>query len=167
MSNSIGARLRQARELRRLTIPQVSEATKLRLHYLQALENDDYSAIPSAAQARGFLRIYAEFLELDVADLLPAVPVEPAPVAAAGTASKPVAVTPAPTNWLAGLRTRFSRPKKNKEIEAPPVSTPEAPPAESVATPPVADAVVSASSDAQTTRRRKPDSTAVKKNALS
>ena len=71
MDESIGAKLKQARELRRLTLQQVSETTKVRPHYLQALENDDLSAISSAAQARGFLRIYAEFLGLDPADLMP------------------------------------------------------------------------------------------------
>ncbi len=71
MDESIGAKLRQAREQRRLTLQQVSETTKVRPHYLQALENDDLSAISSAAQARGFLRIYAEFLGLDPADLMP------------------------------------------------------------------------------------------------
>lgn len=70
MDDSIGARLKQARELRRLTLQQVSETTKVRPHYLQALENDDLSAISSAAQARGFLRIYAEFLGLNLTDLL-------------------------------------------------------------------------------------------------
>src|SRR5512146_2163862 len=149
MSDSIGARLRQARELRHLTLPQVSETTKLRAHYLQALENDDYSAIPSAAQARGFLRIYAEFLELDLADLLPPAPPEPAPVAAAAPVAKPAAVAPAPTGWLGALRSRFSRPKKNEAIQDLPTSAPSAPSSEPGETPPVADAAVPASSQAQ------------------
>ncbi len=71
MDESIGAKLKHARELRRLTLQQVSETTKVRPHYLQALENDDLSAISSAAQARGFLRIYADFLGLDTAELVP------------------------------------------------------------------------------------------------
>ena len=53
MTQSVGARLRQGRELRGLTLQQASESTKVRAYYLQALENDDYSAIPSTAQARG------------------------------------------------------------------------------------------------------------------
>src|SRR5512146_3263962 len=106
MSDSIGARLRQARELRRLTLQQVSDTTKVRPHYLQALESDDHSAIPSAAQARGFLRIYAAFLELDLADLLPPPPPpEPAPTAAPVEA----AATPGPPpNLWDGLRERLS-----------------------------------------------------------
>jgi cytoskeletal protein RodZ len=70
MKDSIGALLRKTRELRRLTIAQVSESTRVRSHYLQALEGDDLSAMPSTAQARGFLRNYAEFLGLEIDELL-------------------------------------------------------------------------------------------------
>ena len=70
MKDSIGALLRRTRELRRLTIAQVSESTRVRSHYLQALENDDLSAMPSTAQARGFLRNYAEYLGLEIDELL-------------------------------------------------------------------------------------------------
>ena len=73
MKESIGALLRRTRELRRLTIAQVSESTRVRSHYLQALESDDLSAMPSTAQARGFLRNYAEFLGLEIDELLPGV----------------------------------------------------------------------------------------------
>src|SRR5258708_9659382 len=64
MTESVGGRLRQARELRRLSIGQVSAATRIRSHYLEALEKDDLSSLPSTAQARGFLRIYTDFLGL-------------------------------------------------------------------------------------------------------
>ncbi len=162
MSDSIGARLRQARELRHLTLPQVSETTKLRTHYLQALESDDYSAIPSAAQARGFLRIYAEFLELDMAALLPptaAVEPLPAPEPAPMQAPKASPAPSAVTNLLANLRQRFSRPKKEDALSAP-----LAAPAEAVVEP----TAVPASSEAQTTRRARANSTDVKKkNAVS
>jgi cytoskeleton protein RodZ len=70
MDEPIGARLRAAREQRRLTIEEVSEATRLRPHYVEALERGELSALPSTAQARGFLRIYAEFLGLAGDDLL-------------------------------------------------------------------------------------------------
>lgn len=87
MTESIGTRLREAREKRQLSLQQASETTKVRAHYLQALENDDLSAMPSAAQARGFLRIYAEFLGLEISDLVPSAPVAPA-VPASGTVSR-------------------------------------------------------------------------------
>jgi cytoskeletal protein RodZ len=70
MPESIGQRLRQAREARRLTIEKAAEATRLRPQYLQALEKDDYSVMSSAAQGRGFLRLYSEFLGLNLDEIL-------------------------------------------------------------------------------------------------
>jgi cytoskeleton protein RodZ len=67
---TIGQRLKEAREDKRLTIEKVFEATRIRVQYLQALEADDLSFMPSPVQARGYLRNYAEFLGLDVATML-------------------------------------------------------------------------------------------------
>ncbi|MEW5940566.1 MAG: helix-turn-helix domain-containing protein, partial [Chloroflexota bacterium] len=82
MPESIGGRLKQAREARRLTLEKAAEATRVRLHYLQALENDDYSVMVSAAQGRGFLRLYADFLGLDLDQIV-------SDVKAAGAMSQP------------------------------------------------------------------------------
>jgi cytoskeleton protein RodZ len=70
MPESIGRQLKQAREYRHLTLEKAAEATRIRPHYLKALETDDYSSMVSAAQARGFLRNYAEFLGLNIDQLL-------------------------------------------------------------------------------------------------
>src|SRR5512142_162197 len=67
---SIGQRLKEAREEQRLTIEKAFEATRIRVQYLQALEADDLSVMPSPVQARGYLRNYAEYLGLDVVKLL-------------------------------------------------------------------------------------------------
>ena len=67
---TIGQKLKEAREDQRLSIEKVFEATRIRMQYLQALEEDDLSIMPSAVQARGYLRNYAEFLGLDVDKLL-------------------------------------------------------------------------------------------------
>ena len=66
MAETIGQRLKKARLYRHLTLEEVAEVTRIRLAYLQALEDEDFSAIPSPVQARGFLRNYAQFLELDI-----------------------------------------------------------------------------------------------------
>lgn len=67
---TIGQKLKEARQEQRLSIDKVFEATRIRIQYLQALEQDDLSIMPSAVQARGYLRNYAEFLGLDVDKLL-------------------------------------------------------------------------------------------------
>ena len=66
MPETIGRRLKKTREYRNLTLEKVEEATHIRLQFLRALEADDFSVIPSPVQARGFLRNYAQYLELDL-----------------------------------------------------------------------------------------------------
>ncbi len=67
---TIGQRLKEAREDKRLTLEKVFEATRIRVQYLQALEADDLTVMPSPVHARGYLRNYAEYLQLDVLKLL-------------------------------------------------------------------------------------------------
>ncbi len=70
MSLTIGQRLRNAREERYLTLEKASEETRIRVVLLQALESDDYSVMPSAAQGRGFLRNYSEYLHIDIDEVI-------------------------------------------------------------------------------------------------
>src|SRR5215208_2427901 len=70
MTRTIGQRLKAEREEQRLTLEKIFESTRIRVQYLQALEADDLSVMPSPVQARGYLRNYAEYLELDVPKLL-------------------------------------------------------------------------------------------------
>jgi cytoskeleton protein RodZ len=70
MMQTIGQRLKAEREEQRLTLEKVFEATRIRVQYLQALEADDISVMPSPVQARGYLRNYAEYLGFDVEQML-------------------------------------------------------------------------------------------------
>lgn len=70
MTQTIGQRLKAEREDQRLTLEKVFEATRIRVQYLQALEADDLSVMPSPVQARGYLRNYAAFLGFDVEQIL-------------------------------------------------------------------------------------------------
>ena len=70
MTTTIGQKLKAAREDQRLTFEKVFESTRIRVQYLQALEADDLSVMPSPVQARGYLRNYAEYLGLDVDQVL-------------------------------------------------------------------------------------------------
>ena len=65
MSLSIGQQLKNARIDRNLTLEDVFKQTHIRIKYIEALEADDYSMMPSPVQGRGFLRLYARFLGLD------------------------------------------------------------------------------------------------------
>jgi cytoskeletal protein RodZ len=61
---SLEQRLKEARIQRKLTIQQAAAATKIKPHFLEAIERGAYNELPSAAYARGFVRNYAEFLGL-------------------------------------------------------------------------------------------------------
>ncbi|MCC6830763.1 MAG: helix-turn-helix domain-containing protein [Thermoleophilia bacterium] len=61
----IGNTLREARLRKGLDISECELATKIRPKYLRALEDEHFDLLPSPAYIRGFLRSYAEFLDLD------------------------------------------------------------------------------------------------------
>jgi cytoskeleton protein RodZ len=61
----IGNSLREARLRRGIEFAQAEQVTKIRVKYLRALEDERFDVLPSDTYVRGFLRTYAEFLELD------------------------------------------------------------------------------------------------------
>jgi cytoskeletal protein RodZ len=62
MSERIGQELRETRQGLDISLEQAAEETRIRVHYLQALEKGDFGQLPSKAHVRGFLRAYAEYL---------------------------------------------------------------------------------------------------------
>ncbi len=67
---TIGVYLQWARTQKGLELSEVEERTKIRSKYLQALETEAWSVIPSSAYARGFLATYAKLLDLDADKLV-------------------------------------------------------------------------------------------------
>ena len=67
---TIGQRLKEEREYRHLNLERVASDIHIRVQYLQALEADDFSQMPSPVQARGFLRNYAQYLGVDLDDAI-------------------------------------------------------------------------------------------------
>lgn len=61
----IGNTLREARVRRMVTLQQAEQDTKIRVKYIQAMENEDFEIMPGATYVKGFLRTYASYLELD------------------------------------------------------------------------------------------------------
>jgi len=61
----VGLVLERARKDRGLSLEEAERATKIRKRYLIGLEQDDYTVLPDAVYARGFLKTYANFLGLD------------------------------------------------------------------------------------------------------
>ncbi len=61
----IGNSLREARSRRQIELPQAELATKIRVKYLRALEEERFETLPSQTYVKGFLRTYADYLGLD------------------------------------------------------------------------------------------------------
>jgi cytoskeleton protein RodZ len=61
----IGNSLREARYRQQLELSDVELATKIRGRYLQALEEENFDALPAQTYVKGFLRTYADYLGLD------------------------------------------------------------------------------------------------------
>lgn len=62
---SVGSILRDTRQKKGILLEEVEKATKIRRKFLDAIERDDYSLIPSLAYAKGFVKNYSEYLGLD------------------------------------------------------------------------------------------------------
>jgi hypothetical protein len=67
---SIGKILRSQREKKKLVLDEVYKNVKIHPRYIKALENDDYSVFEGKVHAKGFLKIYADYLGLDLSELL-------------------------------------------------------------------------------------------------
>lgn len=70
MNMTIGALLRQAREEMGMGEEEIASELQIPLKVIQALENDDSSRLPAKVYSRGFLKKYADRLELDSLSLL-------------------------------------------------------------------------------------------------
>lgn len=60
-----GETLRIERERQKLTIQDIEQGTSIRAVYIEALENGEYDKLPGAVYAKGFVKNYANFLNLD------------------------------------------------------------------------------------------------------
>ena len=66
---SLGNKLRSARETKGLSYDYVSRETNISSRYLDALEREDFSGFPGEPYVLGFLRNYAEYLGLNPDEL--------------------------------------------------------------------------------------------------
>ena len=75
----IGESLTNARLRRGLSIEQVAGDTRIAARFIEALESEDFGALPAPVYVRGFLRSYASFLRIDPASLLSQLPEDGGP----------------------------------------------------------------------------------------
>jgi cytoskeleton protein RodZ len=60
-----GEYLRREREMRGVSLEEISVATKISIRFLQAIENEQLSKLPGGIFSRSFVRTYARYLGLD------------------------------------------------------------------------------------------------------
>lgn len=70
MSQTLGEKLRQAREERDISISEVAEQTRISPLYIEAIENDDYSPLPGGIFNKGFIKSFAKFVGVDEEEAL-------------------------------------------------------------------------------------------------
>ncbi|MGB1118698.1 MAG: helix-turn-helix domain-containing protein [Parvibaculales bacterium] len=66
----IGSALRDARVARNLSLAEVSALLRIREAHLEAIELEDFEQLPGNVYALGFIRTYAQYLELNESDLI-------------------------------------------------------------------------------------------------
>lgn len=70
MAETLGEKLRQAREERGITISEVAEQTRISPHYLELIEVDDYRTLPGGIFNKGFVKSYAKYVGIDEVEAL-------------------------------------------------------------------------------------------------
>lgn len=68
--SSIGQQFKIARERKGVTQSEAAAGTRIKIAHIDAMERDDFSGMPAPAYAKGFIKIYADYLGLDPRPLL-------------------------------------------------------------------------------------------------
>lgn len=62
MSQTLGEKLREAREERGISLSEVAEQTRISPIYLESIENDDYRNLPGGIFNKGFVKSFAKYV---------------------------------------------------------------------------------------------------------
>lgn len=68
--SSFGEHLKREREMRGVSLEEISAATRIGTRFLEALENEQWDRLPGGVFNRGFVRAVAHFLGLDEENLV-------------------------------------------------------------------------------------------------
>jgi transcriptional regulator with XRE-family HTH domain len=74
MSSDFGERFTEARTAQGITLEEAAEATKIRAEYLSGIESGDCNFNLPEIYVRGFVKIYAKYLKLDVNEMVAGFP---------------------------------------------------------------------------------------------
>jgi cytoskeleton protein RodZ len=65
MAETLGEKLRAAREARGISVRDVAEQTRIAPMYIECIENDNYKPLPGGIFNKGFVKSYARFIGMD------------------------------------------------------------------------------------------------------
>lgn len=64
-SKTVGELLKEKRTFHRLSLENLSQKTKIKIEYLDALENNEFKKLPAASFVRGYIKTYARIFRFD------------------------------------------------------------------------------------------------------
>ena len=96
---NFGERLKRERELREVTLEEITSATRIAPRFLEALENEQWEKLPGGVFNRGFVRSVARYLGLDEEAFLAEYDLAHGTQAAATTEQKNDPI-PSPPKWI-------------------------------------------------------------------
>jgi cytoskeleton protein RodZ len=99
---NFGERLKRERELREVSLDELTKATRISLRFLNALENEDWDRLPGGVFGHGFVRTIARYLGLDEESLLSEYDLARAE-RFPPTQTKQVERIPSPPRWVPAL----------------------------------------------------------------
>jgi cytoskeleton protein RodZ len=67
---TFGEELRREREIRGISLKEISDATKISKRFLEAIERNDHKTLPAPVFTRGFVREYARYLGLNAEEMV-------------------------------------------------------------------------------------------------
>jgi cytoskeletal protein RodZ len=96
---NFGERLKREREMREVSIEELTKSTRISTRFLLALENEDWEKLPGGVFGHGFIRTIARYLGLDEESLLSEYDLARSSQSQPA-AAKPEERIPAPPKWL-------------------------------------------------------------------
>ena len=97
---TFGERLKRERELREVSVDELTKSTRISQRFLEALENEDWAKLPGGVFGRAFVRTIARYLGLDEESLLAEYDAARGDISQSATADKPEERIPSPPRWI-------------------------------------------------------------------
>jgi cytoskeletal protein RodZ len=97
---TFGERLKRERDLREISIEELTKATRISQRFLEALENEDWAKLPGGLFGRAFVRTIARYLGLDEESFLAEYDAARGDSFPSSAENKPEERIPSPPRWV-------------------------------------------------------------------